>query len=345
MAPKRTTKAGWVGFLPDYRHENPYQTLLAGALCDKGWFAEYPRRLRSLALRVVRAPWRPTAVHVHWPEPFGQRWRAAIALVAILLVLRLLGGRVVYTVHNLAPHDRKEEPAGRWLRRWLLRTANVICMSEASKAEVLSEATRVTCIPHGEMASAYPDRPERAEARRELGLAPSDFVALCYGQIKPYKGFAMFAERFAAARLEPSYRLIVAGKPHGEEGERIRRTAANSRAIMVFLEHATDEATVRLFAAADVVVLPSVAIHNSGSVVLAMSLGRAVIAPSLPTVRELLGAQSELLFDPARPESALERLRAAKGYDLAAIGAYNRTVALSHDWTSIAHRTSELYRG
>ncbi|MFX9042583.1 hypothetical protein ABTN45_19050, partial [Acinetobacter baumannii] len=66
-------------------------------------------------------------LHLHWPSYFyyhpSSRWRSLVSLLrffAISSLLRLRGARIVWTAHNLYPHDgARAEWMHRLARRFL----------------------------------------------------------------------------------------------------------------------------------------------------------------------------------------------------------------------------------
>ena len=117
----------------------------------------------------------------------------------------------------------------------------------------------------------------------------------------------------------------------------------NARSARFDEGYAPDEKVPLYFAAADVVVLPFREVTTSGSAVLALSLGRPIVAPRIGALRdlpesvgflykngELVAALSEALN--AAPEELADRSAAARGY------------ADSLSWDHIAAATLEVYR-
>src|SRR5262249_51713199 len=74
---------------------------------------------------------RVRVLHFHWPERHFDRRRAGSALgfAVRLLLARALGYRLVWTVHNLAPHDGTNA-GDRLVRAVLRRTATLVVHCE-----------------------------------------------------------------------------------------------------------------------------------------------------------------------------------------------------------------------
>jgi hypothetical protein len=152
----------WI--LPDYRHANPFQTLLYAGLPD------------------VRA-WRPAegaggVLHVQWEdvlfrdagdeEAAGRKVAGALAL---LDAHRARGGKLAWTLHNRTSHTCPHKRAERAFRAGLLERADAIHLLDERHRAVLAEIgarpralARATVIPHPSYAAHY-GRLERGAAR------------------------------------------------------------------------------------------------------------------------------------------------------------------------------------
>ena len=108
------------------------------------------------------------------------------------------------------------------------------------------------------------------------------------------------------------------------------------------LSFVPDDELPVLLAAADAVVLPFRDILTSGSAILAMSYGRAVIAPSLGCLPETLDPEAAILYDPLGPDALGRALEQALDADLEAMGAHARLLADHLAWRPIAAATAEL---
>jgi glycosyltransferase involved in cell wall biosynthesis len=97
--------------------------------------------------------------------------------------------------------------------------------------------------------------------------------------------------------------------------------------------------------AADAYVYPVREILNSGSIALAMSFGLPCVAPRLPAVVDMLGADGGILYEPENPAGLLEALRQAvkRKDELKRMGISNLIRASEWTWDKVAQRTRQLY--
>jgi beta-1,4-mannosyltransferase len=351
-------------FLPDYSASNPYQRELARALREHAVDVVSAPPPGRDPLAILRAWWghgRPRVVHLHWTHNYlGQRaGRAggptrlgAILFIAQLRLLRRSGVRLVWTVHNLGGHDGSLDPRERAVHRRLASLCDaVICHCEAAARAVMGEyrlpetaRTRLHVIPHGSYVGAYPDTVDRATARSGLNLPENARVLLFFGQVRPYKGLDELVTAFASIE-DPNLRLLVAGEPRPESiAESLRTAAATDPRIQLQLRFVEDDEAQIYLRAADVVVLPFRDVLTSGSAILAMSFGRALIAPALGCLPETIPGNGGVLYAPDAPGALAGALRTALAADLDAMGARNLERAIGLSWAPIAATTAAVYR-
>jgi hypothetical protein len=179
---------------------NPYCDLLYRGVASRGtrivdgaelslaWVLQHRRDVQVL--------------HLHWPELYyrgrGGRVtpRSAAGFVAVLAAARLCGYRIVWTVHNALPHERRSR-ADRALRWVLYRTARLVVHAESARRELAGAGRTAAVVPHGHYIGAYPHDVDEATARARLGLAAGERVFLCFGQLRAYKGIPSCSPRFA----------------------------------------------------------------------------------------------------------------------------------------------------
>lgn len=220
-------------------------------------------------------------VHLHWPETWleGRTTlrRVARLLLTVAFCMRLTLARtaVVRTWHNL------ERPSGLWrvdyiVLAWLDRLTRArIRLNDVTELPV--GAAQVT-IPHGHYRDWYARYPQH-----EAVPGRAAFV----GRIRRYKGVERLVEVFVSLP-DPDLSLTVAGLPSSEElrGVVTDLVGADPRVSLRF--EYVDEATLAgTVTEASLVVLPYRHMHNSGTVLAALSLDRPVLVPDNEVNRRL----------------------------------------------------------
>lgn len=309
-------------YFPDYNRANPYQGMLFAGL---GNVDAYPMAvadvIEHLENRSVAAV--PGILNIHWTTPILQYadgpFRAAIELdrfSAALHKFRTAGGRLIWTLHNVLPHEARHVWAETQLAQLLADRADVIhALSEITArqaSEVLRlDPRRVVVIEHSSYVGRYPDWVSRDAARRHLGLAPTDKVLVALGGIRPYKGLGRLLDVFhELAEEDPSLYLLVAGKPAAtQETAGLKRRCEQSPRVISEFSHVPDDQLQVWFGAADLAVLPYSRILNSGVFWLAQTFGLPIVGPRTGALLDLADEPHVRLFNPRDDRSLKETLR------------------------------------
>jgi len=287
------------------RNDGPYQRLLYAQMRQRGVQVRYLGEVtRSQTLNVLLLPletvrWRLRGarfIHIHWVYVFMLpgatkfpvlRWSAQLWFVLWLYTCRLLAMHIVWTAHNVLPHERVFADDAR-ARRALVKATALLVAHSSSALDELAAFGAVpgysTIIQHGPI---EPTRP--AESLRVPGSDEGPRRFLFLGRVQEYKGVEGLLNSFAALPSEVNAQLLVAGQCGDPSLEgRLRRLAEMSgERVEVRFEYIPDEEVTHLLSVADVVVLPYRRITTSGSVMLALSHGRPLIVPRLPGLAEL----------------------------------------------------------
>ncbi len=294
--------------------------------------------------------------HVHWPSFLYYhpqagavaRWVAFARFVVILLLVRVLGVRIVWTAHNLYPHDGgKTEAVHRLARRLVTRLSHTIFVHGASARQLVEEEFpaargKTVSVAHGNLIDTYPSTTTREDSRRRLDIAPDRFVYLFFGQCKEYKNLELLAD--AMRHLDDDSLLVVAGRFRNPAyQQKIEQAMAPLGARVRMVSRHIEDAEVPYFlTAADCLVLPYRDVLTSGVAMLAMSFGRPVVAPRLGALTDVITEPAGVLFEQTSTEAFAAAMLEARrrAFDAHGILQY----ALSFDWRDNARVTAAALR-
>jgi beta-1,4-mannosyltransferase len=341
---------------------NPYLRLLYGHLAAQGFEAVWGPQFSLEWLWRTRS--KVGLLHFHWPEslyrygrgPAGLRpllsWAKLALFATRLAAARLLGYRLVWTIHQVFPHESFDRALERRGARILARSCDLLVAhdewtAEQARSELESRQKEIVVVPHGSYIDAYPKGRSRTEVRSELGLPQDSFSFLCFGELRGYKEIELLLAAFSSASL-PDARLIVAGNAKiPSVGSAVRIASANDSRILSMLGFVPEERVTELFQACDAAVLPRGDGGTSGSLILALSMGLPVVAADVSTVRELTrGGEAGWLFRPHDLSSLRTVLELAVS-DPSAARIRSRCaleIAKKLDWTEIAREFALLLR-
>jgi glycosyltransferase involved in cell wall biosynthesis len=266
---------------------------------------------------VVRKPDRVTALLRRLKQDQAVPWWELFSFVGTLAAARLLGYRIVWTIHEIRPHESSDRRQDMLASRALARLSNSLIAHDESTAKRAGEAFGVSAgsihvIPHGSYVGAYPEGRDRDAVRSELGISRDAFIFLAFGHLRGYKELPLLIEAFGSL-ASASARLVIAGVPwDATVREAVTRATGNDQRIQLMFGPVPDAGVAELFGAADAAVFPRGDGWTSGSLILAMSMGVPVVAANRDAYSRLMnGDASGWLFEPGSASSLAECLLAA----------------------------------
>jgi beta-1,4-mannosyltransferase len=247
---------------------NPYITMLDAALAAEP------------TVEHLRFDWRRALVgrydvfHWHWPEGKleGTTWwkKAGKHVLFGLLLLRhrLTSVAVVRTVHNVELPD--VGPVSRWL---LVRTERLtdhrIVLNSTTE---LAPGQTSSLVLHGHYRDWFAAYPRERSTPGRVSY---------FGGVRRYKSVGALLEAYReASALRDGMSLRIGGRPSSPD---LRASVEEEVAVLpdaeATLRFIDDDELVRLASSSQLVVLAYRFMHNSGSVLAALSLDRPVLVP------------------------------------------------------------------
>jgi len=188
--------------------------LLTGATFAVGWMARNRRAAPILHFHWQHLAYIPA---IEWGEARGawRDWFSVVRFGVRLAVARALGYRVVWTVHQLVPHESSQSD---WAASVLLAYAShkLIVHDQAtadSCRRLPGAARKLAILPHASYAGVYPRQRAGTDVRRGLGLTWARFVFLYFGRIRSYKNVSLLLEAFQLASCRTSRWSSPARRP------------------------------------------------------------------------------------------------------------------------------------
>lgn len=334
-----------VGFLP-WWPQNPYQVLLK-------------RELNALGVRVIGNP--PLSltrllagrdgldiVHVHWPHgTYKSTWQLFHTLL-ILLAYRLLKNNIVWTVHELTAYESRHPLRDAWFRWFVMQVSrHLIVHGEYTKRVLHTEKgfrRSVSVAYHPSYKGWYKDEVTREQARMALRLPLSELVFLYFGYIKPYKGVEDLILAFRKIS-ESEGSLYVVGRPLDATIQgKIEALVATDPRVRTRLDYIADDEIQIYFRAADVVVFPFRETQTSGSLMLALTFDRPIVAPAIATLSEYVDDSMAVLYNPTSADALENALNTAAKAPLEQMARCAKRRAAELDWGRMAAVHLAAYR-
>lgn len=261
-------------------------------------------------------------LHLQWPEGIFEGRIGGTAIGAYLKARSVLhtcrkvrrnGGIVALTVHNHEPHAAlnaiQRHIWKTFFARLLGQTDLFISMSNAAKSAFTKAYPQTAegnwaIIPHPHYRKAL-NTGGHPQAATPAGSDTMPILGI-FGSMRSSKKIPAAIDAFRKIP-ERNASLTIAGSADVEEQQKIERAVDGDDTVRVKFGKLTDDELVQAHIQSDAILFNQDTTLNSGSVLTALSLGRAVIAPavgSLPELQMEVGDRWLRLFSP--PLSATE---------------------------------------
>jgi glycosyltransferase involved in cell wall biosynthesis len=294
----------------------------------------------SEQLRIAHASRRCDLLHIpHYNAPLLHRGPLIVSIMDV--------------IHLISPANRRNLSA--FFYAWPMLNAvarkadHVVTVSSYSKNQIVDSlgipGSKVTVIPCG-VSEKFTDHSRAPrDAVKLLGI-PTPFL-LYVGNLKPHKNVATLLRAFARLRKTrklPHSLLIVGDDTRWKRSIVDECSRLGIRDCTVFLPHVSQLFLPSVYAAADVVVMPSTVEGFGLPVLEAMACGTPVIASNVASLPEVAG-DAALYFDPSSVEDlALQIERILQSRELQNC---LRRKGLQHakqfTWQKSAQQHAELY--
>lgn len=299
----------------------------------------------SVRLLMMLRGRRPDVIHLQW---------LVLPLVDAVIVKRMRAiAPVVLTVHDTRPfhgHPSARVQLARFEETVGLFDA-IIVHTEYSKRELMHNTRidpgRIHVVDHGVL-DYY-----RRFGGASCPTSKSRTHILCFGTLKPYKGLDVALRAIAA--LPPSVRrnvrLEVVGSPRMDVRP-LRNLAANlgiQDQVVWDLRHVPEHEVATIFGRSTFVALPYRRIDQSGVLMLAIGMGRPVVASNIGGFPEVIeDGVHGFLVEPGDVEgltNAFLKLIIDSGLRHRMSSAVRKLGSSRFGWDKIAECTGRVYEG
>ena len=291
---------------------------------------------------IIHYQWLPFAETIPSIEMLNLKWAESS------------GAGIVYTVHDVLPHDTGEQHKETFEQIYQIPDA-LICHTESSKEKLVDGFSvpldRISVIPHGPLSDEVSFIPQ-CEARDRLNLEQDTPFCLFFGRIRPYKGVEFLIDSWRQVKeREPLAHLMLAGQPQIGYQKMLTDKIAElnlEREIDTHFEFLSQEKLNLCIQAADVLVYPYRSITQSGALLTGLTTGKPIVATDVGGFSEMIQhEQTGILVEYGDEEQLsaelVHLLRDAE--KRRQIGkAAQKMVEKKYSWDTIAHKTVKCYR-
>lgn len=249
-----------------------------------------------------------TLLHYHWLEfQDGKSLLGMPYKILCIALFKLFGGKLIWTVHNKSPHDKKFLDLHVALHKWMAKRADIIHVHSETARSIISDFLDVTkekivVLAHPVFpAEIMPKEIAQKQFLKIYGNGRStllDPVFLIFGGISSYKGIEEIVT-ILCSKEEP-FTLIIAGYlKKGQDSVHkfiSSKTSTDFRVLYkpIFIP---EEHYPMLLNSVDICVFNYDDILTSGGVAMAQSYKKTIIATNKGGLKELHQHKNVHLFD------------------------------------------------
>ena len=266
--------------------------------------------------------------HLHWPEFFVVKnfykcFFRVIFFILLITFLKICGTKMIWTVHNLYPHehDHVRPKLYKFLLRFMAATfSHLVFLSETSRKQFLMEfpffyKMGSAVIPHA-LYNNYSITENHTVGNlvRKYSIVKKEKIVLFFGKIEKYKNVEKLITEFIATPHDNL--LLIAGSSDDPlYVDFLFTLSERDTRVKIINEFIDKDDIAALFSLSDLVCLPFKKILNSGSVMLSLSLSRPVLVPnkgSMAEIQRYVGSSSLVLYEKLTNQVILDALKNTK---------------------------------
>jgi beta-1,4-mannosyltransferase len=334
--------------------ENPYQVLLVRALEGQNCnILKLQRNNNRLPVQLLSQFRNAGVVHLHWIDHLYDARTRLVAMArtavffAMLLVLRIRGTRIIYTLHNLVPHRTKRPRFHRIVQGLIIELADATIVHSQAALTVARKTFGQRCkfhvIPHGRCEGFYPDEVSRSQARAQLKIPDDAKVALFLGGMGKYKGVQALLES-AEELARRNVLLVLAGDTSELEKSAWDLLRRPSQKNVLLHEGFVPDSHIQYFMrSADCLVLPYVESFTSGMAFLGLSFRLPIVGTKATAFDEMIDLELCLPCHPDDPTSVAEAIDRVCAWDRAKFEERCNRFLETCEWDKIADKHIALY--
>lgn len=277
----------------------------------------YTKAMKNLRYygRLLRYIWSTEATLFHF------QWLRFPILDGVILplLIRIRGRKVVYTAHNVLPHNKNNFFQKIQFKLVYKVVNHIVVHTEFIKKRLRDEfkinPSKVDVVIHGVYERILHEEVTKEKARSYFNLLPESFVILFFGGISKYKGLDLLMESIDSLE-EEGIQIFVAGSLDSKYETDFKRLCEKykSQNNVFVIRRIRDNEVEFCFKAANVTALPYREASQSGVLFMSYAYGVPVIAPAMGGfVKDVVPGKTGFLFSPNDCKDLADKITLLKG--------------------------------
>jgi len=289
MLPSKKEEKLHIVFLPDITDNihilNIHEALKKGGVQIHTW-KEFKKFRYFFKVKII---------HYNWIENlnYGSNAKYIISFikkVMILCLLKMFNKKIVWTINNKISHESRYKPLDIIMIKFIIIISNRIHILSNISRQVIKDYykninnNKIFYIPHGN----YIDNIKKYVLKK-----PDKKIKFIYfGIIRLYKNIELLIEVFNSLEkfTDVDFELEITGKYDSHEYIRkLTQLAHNNDKIILHFNYINDDELNAVIQSSDIAIFPfdMTSALNSGTIMLAFSNKRTVIAPLIGTLQDI----------------------------------------------------------
>lgn len=239
-----------------------------------------------------------------------------ILILFNLLLVKLLSGKVVLTVHDVTSFADENEST--IISKFIYNLTDIVLTHNSfSKNEIIKvtsiSSSNIYIIPHGNYTPFISIQNDKNYSKEKLNLPKDKTILLFFGMIKKVKGLEILLEAFKkVVDTNSDIVLLIAGKPWENDFDEYQKMIDRnnlSKHIILHTKFIPHEDVEHYYCASDLVVLPYKKIYQSGVLMMTLSYERPAIVSNLPPLMEVISDnENGFLFETENSNDLSDKL-------------------------------------
>lgn len=245
-------------------------------------------------------------LHYHWLE--FQDYKALLGMIykiKLIWLYTFFGGKLVWTIHNIKPHNERWLNLHLRLHRWMAKKAHIILVHSASQVQLVAKKYRVKehkiiVFPHPTFPSEQLEKQlaiDLLNSKFELNIDHNSTIIGSFGAISNYKNLLENIHILDELNFNGKYLIFGYVKKGQKELHAQLIQLSNKHTWLVYKPGFVEEIDIpAIMNSIDICLFNFKDISTSGGVELAKSYDKKMILPRKGTLIDLESTQSAHLF-------------------------------------------------
>ncbi len=271
-------------FFPNKSASNPYTNNLINCLSKNYNFVNVSKPSKSGIFDILKYIGKIDYVFLNWIEDLADRRGGKLQsffFILIIKVLKIMGVKIVWTLHNKLSHFNKYLFIKRIIKKIVIKNSNYILTHSTEGIEyannlAVGRALNIKYLPH----------PVRS---RKLGKKPEEkYDIIIWGNIMPYKGIDRFLNYLLINNYQNKYKILIVGQSDSEHYLKELKKFENKNIIIENIFVNESELIERIRSSRIVLfTYLKASVLSSGALMDSLGLGPEVIGPDTGAFKDL----------------------------------------------------------